>query len=295
MDGDRKEVRNREAIGFSWSDDEKKILLHEVFTKKKEICLLDNSEKGKLFALLWSIAITEHSMILKGKRISRWIRTCGMRIPGGTALFKTLGNWNMHVCHAKKFGFTEKEFRKILIRDHLGITYVIDYIMKFIGMDKAPQFIFAEYYLGERATSIAALQKGLNYLLSAEQLPSIDEDGIYGQKTRKALRSLKSLAQIQNLEPSNAEHLLKMIEKVNQLAQKQISPFVPQLKSERDFKYVCSILRESIRNPKGISRILNFFRNRVDVSRYVEEAMKAFDQCECLLSNEIINSKRKLQ
>lgn len=289
------EATKREDFFSSKFEERKKILLHEIFSKRNRSCLLTQAEKEKLYALLWGIAAAEQSMILTGKRVSRWIRACGMRIPGGTTLFKTLGSWNMHVCHAKKFGLTQKEFRKVLVKDHLGITYVVDYILKFIGLEKEPQFIFAEYYFGEHATSIVALQKGLNDLLLLEKLPKIDEDGIYGQETRQALHSLKSLAQIQNLEPTNAENLSKMIERVSHVAQKQISPFIPQVRSERDFKYVYSVLRESLRNPIRISRILNFFRNRVDIPNYVEEAMRVFAKTESLFSNQVINFKNDLK
>jgi hypothetical protein len=212
-------------------------LVEEEFQKNRFVQELILEQRHKLLLILLTIPQVD-LYYNREKKIPHLLR----KLPFSFWM-KTLSSWSLHDRHAEKFGLTKRSFRKLLKNDATALPLVIEYITQWISLDKPIAHFFAEYNIQEMATAIAALQRALNACTAAR----IDEDGILGDETRRVLKKL-------SLEPpKNEMDVLRLVQVINRKHNLQIEPFIPHLSYKREF-----------------------FRNNIDVQRYVAYACEIY-------------------
>src|ERR1700722_13186932 len=86
--------------------------------KCPQVQSLSDPETEKLTSLLCSILYAEKVAMLDGKIITFWLEKLLRMLKLHPFLGSTLGKWNVHICHAHRFGYSKREFRKILENQH---------------------------------------------------------------------------------------------------------------------------------------------------------------------------------
>lgn len=226
---------------------------------------LTAKERIKMSVLLSAIIFAETSIAKEGKILTRMIKFSICKFKPFDRFLKTVGKWNLHLCHAEKFNLTEKVFRQKLLSEE-GIFLVIQYLLLHIGLEKPLPHIFAEYVIGEEATFIAAVQKGINHFLKRKNLPPIAEDGLLGSETKKGWDHFNNGFSTLHIE--RREDKKKILEKLKKM-HFPTTPFIPATISKRNFGYLFRIIRQ-----KKWNKILNIFRNHINVPFYVQEGMR---------------------
>lgn len=255
---------------------QKEVILREV-QQHHRIQDLSEDEQTKLCLVLFSVPFAEYQIKIHGKWLTKCIKDSLLLRPFTPYLCSTLGTWNLHVLHAEKFGLAQKEFRKILLDDSKGIHYVISFVLNYIGLHKPLEYIFAEYNYREMSTTVASLQRLLNLVLAKYGYPSIKEDGIFEEETRKAADFCCSSLQITcslDLEKGEGD-IASLIDTLNGITPILVRPFLPEVKYKRDLAYAKRIIKSSIKHPANMKKLLNLFRNHIDISSYTQFALKA--------------------
>lgn len=231
---------------------------------------LSDSKIKKLCIILCCIPYAEKIIKIKGKFLTRLLKGVISIFPFLIFFSNTIGTWNLHICHAQKFNLSKSAFRKILKNDETGIYFVIFYIINYIDLDKPVDFIFAEYNIAENATYVAAFQKAINYLFYPYKY-QIAIDGIFGENTKKAMLLSAEIFSINfhNCSHKNIKVLVQIIEKYTK---KKFDPFIPFINKKRNLKYLFYMLIN-----KKWKKILNVFRNHINVSLYVDSSLKSYN------------------
>ena len=256
-----------------WLNGREITAIDHALTLHEQVRTLNIAQQQKVAALLFSIAYAEKWAV----RRSTWIVRCAQKIvywvPGCSFFFRTLGTLNFNVCHAPSAEFSRRKFRKILRNDRLGIPFVIDHLIKQIGLEKPPSFILAEYQLNPLATTIAALQRGLNTWLSGIDFPSISEDGFLGKETLRVLimRQQREGIEFPNLESRDAIHAY-----LQTFGGEKIEPFIPKYKEPKNLRSVFSVLSRSVTQPRAILKVIDCFRGPIDLSTYIADGLEAY-------------------
>ncbi|MBS0650360.1 MAG: hypothetical protein JSR93_04290 [Verrucomicrobia bacterium] len=241
---------------------------------------LSMDEKSKLFRLVCSIPYAEMGVRSHGKLYIVIIEKC-LQWLGIRFLFRrSVGAWNVHLCHAGRFGFEPKEFRKLLTDDARAVGIVIALIVEDIQIRKPAHHIFAEYNHNVMATTVAALQKAINILMQKNELCfRVEEDGLIGEQTRKAIAEANRLLQnplpLKSFSESEIHSALKLLAVEEKI---QVCPFVPQVQIRMDFGFLKKILFQSLREPAMLKKLPIVFHNHIDVPLYVSLGMKAYQQ-----------------
>jgi hypothetical protein len=260
-------------------------------------------DKVKVTKILASIPYAEMHQDAHGKTITYIISNIW------EVFKKSLGTWQLRNTHSRALGTSKKKFEKMIKEDKTGVKLVAKYL-EHIGLHKPPKMIFAEYNAGINATLIYPLQCMLNKvrkILLADELqhkrllkeleelmgkskfqtldlekinalkreekleeslernwPILDEDGIIGSKptesnTYKAWIAFCSFLEIENTELEDGFKIVKHK--------------VPKVKVKKNTKYFLRHIKR-----RNIRKALTVFANHVNVPKYAETAMKAYNQ-----------------
>lgn len=270
---------NRIAMSFNkmihrahWLNDSQKGIIAKALIKLQAKGL-SYHELVKLAGLLCGIPYAEKVIRLQGKSFLTQIEGLLMCLQLHTWFCRTFGTWNFGACHANRFGYGRKEFKELLQKDDVGVDFVIDFILKYIGLRKPIDHIFAEYNYKEKATSVAALQRALNCLMKKQNYPLfIEEDGWIGKETLAALKHSNQFLQ-DDIDERDIEMLLDRFAIEEGI---RVQPFVPQVRIRRDFGFFRNILCKSLRQPSLLLKLPHIFYNHINVPLYVDAGMDAY-------------------
>lgn len=256
----------------TWLNQQQKAIIQQTLATNYEHQLSSNLT-AKLCAILCCIPLAETKVLHEGKIITKILTSVLSSCRLFRKCFSTIGTWNLHVRHASKFNSSPEEFRLLLERDELGLQYVATYILKYIGIHKSPELIFAEYNAGDRSSTFTALQQALNYIMANYHLPiKIAEDGAVEEECLGAVKICRTfLPQLSFNQHSSELELLKMLQYIEQVTGKQFMPCIPINVSARGFKYVWKMIKK-----RKWWNIPFFFHNKINVHLYVQHAMRAY-------------------
>lgn len=255
----------------NWLDAEEKTIIDDVL-QAPYLQGLMLEQKVKLKALLYSILYAEKKLDERKRKVTLFCEKI-LHFFFLTPYFcKTLGIWGINICHAERFQFSVRHFKKILFDKTISTKIVIRHILEDIKLSKDPALIFAEYNLRTAATTVAAFQKLLNFLQGKKE---IDEDGILGSKTFEAFKKCSPyFPSFFCYEKIDEEMILKALQYFNYQFLTNIYPFVPQVKVKKDIRFFFSV----IFNPKKWKKISKVFANHIDVVGYVHDALEAYEK-----------------
>lgn len=252
-----------------------------------KIQALSMKDQLKLLRLLCSIPYAEEMMRLEGKPMLKNIENTLDQLGVKNWVGRTFGTWNLHVCHAKRFGYTQKQFKKLLQNDQNGIVFAIDFILQDIGLHKPVDHILAEYNLEIMATSVAAMQHALNCVMKKyNQSLRIAEDGLIGKHTLEALQLCGQITNIP-IPPNTCSeqeihdflHIIAMQEQI------MVKPFVPQVQIKTNFRFIKEIIGRSLRQFSQLRKLRLIFYNHIDVPLYVHHGMIAYQRLSRLIAD----------
>lgn len=232
----------------------------------------------KLAGVLCAIPYGEDKLRIHGKHFLNKIEKILKRLHLIRVFCKSLGTWNLHTQHAKRFGYSVRKFSKLLQNDRMGIWFVIDLIKKDIGLGKPIDYIFAEYNQGIMATTVAALQRALNLLMKKYHFPFvIEEDGCIGEQTLAAIRkSNQFLLTPLKMQSFHESDILATLDRLNKEEGIGVLPFVPALQKRMDSRFLIRIIYKSLRRPLLLKKLPLVFHNHINVPLYVDSAMHAY-------------------
>lgn len=259
-----------------WLTEEQKEIIAQSMNHPK-LQTLTIGQKDKLQALLCCIPYAEHQVRRRGKT---WIRNLEkvLAMLGIKRLFcRSLGTWNMHVCHAQRFGYAPQKFKAALENDQLAVEFVIGLILDEIGLAKPASHILAEYNHNIHATTVAALQRGLNGLLSKNAVPlKIEEDGLIGVQTWQALDVCRKYTNLSLSLPLSEKEMLEFLGQLASSEGIEVTPFIPQVQIRMDRHFVKQVLTQSINNPRALKKIWHVLQDHINVPLYVDLGMEAY-------------------
>lgn len=240
---------------------------------------LAEDDRTNLLPLLCSIFYAEKKLRSNGKKISWWIENTIKKLHLQKIFCATLGPWNFHVCHARRFGYSNWEFKKILEDEKLSTDIVIHHLVEDLGLKKSPDLIFAEYNLHPMATSVAALQRACNFFLQRRgEGDAIEEDGLIGPHSRNALKMCaRFLPDYFCLDALNEKMILKTLEYFAKEHAVFVKPFVPQVIIMRDGKFLLDLLAKAMKNFSQLRKVPRILMRHIDVPTYVRRGMAAME------------------
>jgi len=233
--------------------------------KGKYFQTLPNDQQLLLLPLLLAILYTEKELTKNGKQRTRYLESLLERLKLERFFCSTLSVWNVHLSHHERFDLSKKEFRSTLQDPVKAAHIVMVHLVEDIGLNKAPELIFAEYNHNVLCTSLVALQKALNRLTQEEN--RIEEDGLTGPSFEQLVKSCSShLPAFFSLERLDEEMILQTVRYLNEKEGFSLEPAVPERVIKKDFKFLMKS-----------KRLASFFERDINVPLYVEYGMKAFD------------------
>ncbi|MBS0653125.1 MAG: hypothetical protein JSR39_06290 [Verrucomicrobia bacterium] len=241
---------------------------------------LSEEERTKLFRLVCCIPYAEKGMRSHGKAylaaIEKWLQWLGMH-----GLFRrSIGAWNVNLCHAGRFGYNSKEFKKLLLNDTKAIGIVIGLILEDIRLSKPVDHIFAEYNHNVMATTVAALQRAINILMKKHNHSFlVEEDGLIGKQTLMAIaHANRLLRRPLALKTFSEFEIYAALERLAEEEGIRVYPFVPQVQIRMDLSFLKKILLQSFRSPTVLKKLPLVFYDHIDVPLYVSLGMDAYQQ-----------------
>lgn len=249
---------------WDWISIDQQLAIEEILKHNK--LGLSQVEIGKLHPLLLSILYAEDQKRKQGKKLSRWIENLLSFLGLSSFFCSTLGPWNLHLCHAKRFGYSKRGFARAVKGFPLATQFVVTHLIEDIGLDKSPERILAEYNHNVCATSVAALQKGLNTLLHLD----LPEDGLVGPNTRDAILQNPHLFPPDfSMDPLDELHLSRALSHFERKFGINCCPFIPERIVRKDWQYV-------FQKPLSFHRWKGFFEQDIDVRAYVKTGMSFY-------------------
>jgi hypothetical protein len=237
------------------------------------------NDQIKLLGLICSIPYAEKKNQFHGKPFLTAVENTLERMHLKKFFCRSLGTWNFHICHAQKFGYTPRKFKEILQSDHLAIEFVIDLLVKDIGLSKPPDHIFAEYNHNIMATTVAAMQRALNILLKKHGFSMyLVEDGLIGEQTLKALKLCEKLINTSmSLNTFTEEEIHNFLDQIAEKEGLRVHPFIPPVQIKMDFSFVKKVLHQSLHRPSQLKKLCLVFNNHINVPLYVNFGMQAYE------------------
>ena len=239
---------------------------------------MPKKDQIKLLGVLCSIPYAEAMIRRHGKFFLTKMEKILERVYLKKLFCRTFGTWNFHICHAKKFEYSQNEFKEILQNDSHGINFVIEFIVKDIGLCKPANHIFAEYQHNVMATTVVAMQRTLNFIMKKYDIFfSVDEDGLIGDHTLKALKLCEKKLQISfSIKTFSEKEIHSFLDQITKREGIEVRPFIPQLRIKMNFSYVKKILSKSLSQPSQLKKLRLIFYNHIDVPLYVSHGMQAY-------------------
>ncbi len=245
---------------FWLSESEKECLIKALHSPS--VSALSPIEKNTLVLALCCIYYAERNLKSQGRRIPLILERILKKLRLHRYFCLTFGVWNVHICHAARFGYTVEKFKTILEDFALASEIVIRFIIEDIGLYKPLECILGEYVSGSTTSSIAGLQSACNFL--KEKHGSQDflvEDGIIGPKTEEALKEQALFfPSFFCKEDLSDEMIRKTLAFFADKYQIPAGPAIPQI----------------IYKKRVSSSFKRFFKRYPDVPKYVNWGMEAY-------------------
>jgi hypothetical protein len=238
--------------------------------------VVEEEKRLKLLGLICAIPYAEEQSRLQGKRylvrIEEMLKKWGLH-----SLFcRSFGSWNFHVCHAQRFGYTTRAFKKILQHEEKAVDFVIELLLTDIGLHKLTEHILAEYNHNVMATTVVALQRALNQLMQKYHRGEVvKEDGLIGEQTAEVLELSNKI-----LRPPlcfrNESDIDVALDRLDREEGIRVLPFIPQVQIKKDFSFIKEVLKKSMKNPAHLKKLPHVFQHHIDVPLYVQLGMDAY-------------------
>lgn len=260
-----------------WLTDGQRQIFAEAMTDTR-LLGLSESDRFKLAGLVCSTPYAEQAFYVHGKPLLGKIKRLLIRLRLNTFFCRSIGTWNINVCHAERFGYSSDEFKRLLQNDDKAVRIVIDLILNHIGLEKPLDHIFGEYNINIMATTIAALQRAMNILMKKYGQPiTIQENGHITEKTRAAVElSNQLLKRPLGITSWNELNICSALDRLAEEEGIRVAPFVPGIHFRMDFGFVKKILKKSLRKPSALKKLLMVFHNHINVPLYVRLGMDAY-------------------